>query len=56
MRCCARCKTPGFGCANGACPCHNLLRAAQARVSTLTIPSPLIDGEILIPNPEDSDA
>lgn len=22
-RCCAKCKTPGFGCANAACACHS---------------------------------
>lgn len=29
--CCFRCKTPGFGCAKGSCPCHGLFRAAQLR-------------------------
>ncbi|WP_243063208.1 hypothetical protein [Humibacter sp. RRB41] len=24
LHCCARCKTPGFGCANTMCSCHGI--------------------------------
>jgi hypothetical protein len=37
MRCCARCKTPGFGCANGRCGCHGvrLLKARSVDVAVV---------------------
>jgi phage shock protein PspC (stress-responsive transcriptional regulator) len=35
-RCCARCKTPGFGCANTNCNCHNITDGAQRMTRTDT--------------------
>lgn len=55
MKCCARCKSP-YGCANGACACHSLLRAALQRTDAVPVYSPLIDGEILIPVAKTSDS
>jgi hypothetical protein len=30
-RCCAKCKTPGFGCANSSCPCHGVATPSSTR-------------------------
>lgn len=48
MKCCARCKSP-YGCANGACPCHGLFRAARERTAgtPLLVISPLSDAAVV---------